>query len=182
MMACVFTIVFGYIREIETLLNDTIIPPEIIDFINSYYKCKEIIVSSDDESTCTSSILESSSNKQNDPKILPSHWTKEELYDRYLPIKQLGSDMRSIVFEGISTWNSKSIGINTNVSIKKITHIFNTNTDAKQLLRELKILRTLREHESIIKLCDILPPIDPITFKTLTIVFEHMDSDFSKIF
>merc|ERR1712173_488170 len=58
----------------------------------------------------------------------------------------------------------------------------NTDTDAKRLLRELKILRTLRGHQSIVKLYDIVPPVDPAKFKTLTIVFEYVDADLSKIF
>lgn len=68
------------------------------------------------------------------------------------------------------------------VGIKKVRRVFNTDTDAKRLLRELKILRTLRGHQSIVKLYDILPPVDPKGFKTLTIVFEYVDADLSKIF
>merc|ERR1712157_242998 len=81
-------------------------------------------------------------------------------------------------------WNSNKLGIaiDTKVGIKKVRRVFNTDTDAKRLLRELKILRTLRGHQSIVKLFDILPPVKPAKFKTLTIVFEYVDADLSKIF
>ena len=112
------------------------------------------------------------------------YWTKKELYGRYLPTKELGRGSYGVVFEGKSTWNSNKLGItiDTKVAIKKVRRVFNTDTDAKRLLRELKILRTLRGHQSIVKLYDILPPVDPAHFKTLTIVFEYVDADLSKIF
>merc|ERR1719295_1750699 len=112
------------------------------------------------------------------------YWTKKELYGRYLPTKELGRGSYGVVFEGKSTWNSNKLGItvDTKVAIKKVRRVFNTDTDAKRLLRELKILRTLRGHQAIVKLYDILPPVDPANFKTLTIVFEYVDADLSKIF
>merc|ERR1712048_1394882 len=43
------------------------------------------------------------------------------------------------------------------------------------------ILRTLREHEAIIGLIDILPPADIENFDTLYLVFEFVDTDLSKL-
>merc|ERR1712228_744981 len=128
-----------------------------------------------------------SDNDEDDEKELPEwrkYWTKKELYGRYLPIKELGRGSYGVVFEGVSTWKNETIGIvpKIKVGIKKVRRVFNTDTDAKRLLRELKILRTLRGHQSIVKLFDILPPVDPAKFKTLTIVFEYVDADLSKIF
>eukprot|EP01083_Nonionella_stella_P181150 647945_1 len=112
------------------------------------------------------------------------YWTRKELYGRYLPIKELGRGSYGVVFEGQSTWENARIGIaqDEKVAIKKVRRVFNTDTDAKRLLRELKILRCLRGHESIVKLHDIVPPLDAVNFKTLTIVFEYVDADMSKIF
>eukprot|EP01084_Bolivina_argentea_P131191 231601_1 len=192
-MDCIFTVVIGYVRELETLLNNKIIPAELKYIINYYYKCAEIILppnpmysdestSSTDESTSEENQLdEISDSDEIFDKDLPEwrkYWGEKELYGRYLPIKELSRDARSVVFEG------KYIGIklDKNVCIKLIRRVFNTDTDAKRVLRELKILRTLSEHESIMQLYDILPPIDPTNFKTLTIVLEYVDADLSTMF
>jgi len=55
-------------------------------------------------------------------------------------------------------------------------------TDARRLLREIRILRALQEHECIVKLLDILPPEDPTNYLTLTLIFEFVDADLGKIF
>jgi len=50
------------------------------------------------------------------------------------------------------------------------------------LLRELRILRILQNHEAIVTLFDILPPLDCNQFKHLTLIFEFVDADLGKIF
>merc|ERR1712244_148740 len=50
------------------------------------------------------------------------------------------------------------------------------------LLRELRILRILRNHDSIVTLYDIVPPKEPRRFAALTLVFEFVDADLGKIF
>merc|ERR1712110_1180975 len=49
-------------------------------------------------------------------------------------------------------------------------------------LRELRILRILRNHDSIVSMYDIIPPKDPKRFAALTIVFQLGDADLGKIF
>ena len=44
------------------------------------------------------------------------------------------------------------------VAIKVVLDIFKAQLNAKRLLRELRFLRGLRGHESIVELLDILPP------------------------
>merc|ERR1712048_215395 len=68
------------------------------------------------------------------------------------------------------------------VAIKKVRRVFHTETDAKRLLRELRILRILRNHDSIVTMYDIVPPEDPKKFEQLTLIFEFGDADLSKIF
>ena len=70
----------------------------------------------------------------------------------------------------------------TKVAIKKVRRIFHIETDAKGLLRELRILRILRNHDSIVTMHDIVPPEDPKKFAELTLIFEFCDADLSKIF
>eukprot|EP00484_Ammonia_sp_Unknown_P018900 CAMPEP_0197025052 /NCGR_PEP_ID=MMETSP1384-20130603/5491_1 /TAXON_ID=29189 /ORGANISM="Ammonia sp." /LENGTH=578 /DNA_ID=CAMNT_0042453537 /DNA_START=142 /DNA_END=1878 /DNA_ORIENTATION=+ len=130
---------------------------------------------------------EGTDDEEEDEKDMPEwrkYWSRKELYGRYLPVKELGRGSYGVVFEGKSTWSNEKLGIENDikVGIKKVRRVFNTDTDAKRLLRELKILRTLRGHPSIVKLYDIVPPLDPVNFRTLTIVFEYVDADLSKIF
>lgn len=42
------------------------------------------------------------------------------------------------------------------VAIKKITDVFDDLTDAKRILREMKLLRHLGVHENIINVCPTL--------------------------
>jgi mitogen-activated protein kinase 1/3 len=59
--------------------------------------------------------------------------------------------------------------------------VFDNEIDAKRLLRELRILRMLRNHEAIVDMVDLLPPTDPNTFNTIILVFEFVDTDLSKL-
>lgn len=63
----------------------------------------------------------------------------------------------------------------TEVAIKRIPNAFKSGVDAKRCLRELKLLRAL-EHESIVGLLDIIPPLDP-DFQEVYFVTELLDAD-----
>ena len=87
-----------------------------------------------------------------------------------------------MVYEGkvLKKWGK--LEPNVKVGIKKVRRVFHTETDAKRLLRELRILRILRNHDSIVTMYDIIPPSEPRRFAALTLVFEFVDADLSKIF
>jgi len=104
--------------------------------------------------------------------------------NRYKPIRELGKGSYGVVWEGVSLWENEVTGIRkgTKVAIKKVRRVWKTEIDAKRLLRELRILRCLANHQCIVKLYDILPPLDPTDFPSITLVFEFVDADFSKIF
>merc|ERR1712113_1068458 len=51
----------------------------------------------------------------------------------------------------------------------------------KRFLREIRILRVLSSHESIVELVDLVPPANPLKFTKLSIVFEFMPTDLKKI-
>ncbi len=92
------------------------------------------------------------------------------------------------------------------IAIKKVRRVFHTETDAKRLLREMRILRALQGHEAIVGLFDMMPPLDPKHYTTLlslslslslslfcvcfirplflyrTLTFEFVDADLGKIF
>jgi len=67
------------------------------------------------------------------------------------------------------------------VAIKKVPGWCSDLTDAKRILREVRLLRQLGGHESIIGLEDIVAPSAPDDFKDLYIVSELMESDLHRI-
>merc|ERR1712232_1172490 len=66
-------------------------------------------------------------------------------------------------------------------AIKIVPNIFTSIAKTKRFLREIRILRLLSDHESIVELIDIVPPLNPLTFGQLSIVFEFMPTDLKKI-
>jgi serine/threonine protein kinase len=69
------------------------------------------------------------------------------------------------------------------VAIKQCTNVFGMLKEAKQMFRELHILRRLTESEHIIKLKDAIAPRGPFgqPFQDLYLVFEWADMDCHKL-
>ena len=79
-----------------------------------------------------------------------------------------------VVYEGISLYeNEFGAEKGMKVAIKKVRRVYHTDTDAKRLLRELRILRTIGAHECVVTLYDILPPLDPKGFKEMFVYTHH---------
>lgn len=91
------------------------------------------------------------------------------------PFKVLGAGAYGTV---ISVMDVKT---NRKVAIKKITNVFRDLTDAKRILRELALLRTIKGHENLIWILDSF--VGPTTkdFKDVYIVTDLMDTDLSRI-
>merc|ERR1712173_524820 len=66
-------------------------------------------------------------------------------------------------------------------AIKIIGNIFTSTAKTKRFLREIRILRALNNHDSIVELLDLVPPKQPLKFTKLSIVFEYMPTDLKKI-
>jgi len=66
------------------------------------------------------------------------------------------------------------------VAIKKIANCFVQATEAKRILRELRILRHLT-HPNIIRIRDVLEPQNETTFSDLCVVFDFVDLDLRKL-
>lgn len=68
------------------------------------------------------------------------------------------------------------------VAIKKVTDAFQDLIDAKRILREIKLLKHLGDHENVIGLVDIsvMPP-HTLDFKDIYIVTELMECDLDRI-
>ena len=67
------------------------------------------------------------------------------------------------------------------LAIKKVTNAFANEVDAIRTLREIKILRHLRDHENIIPLTGIMRPSSSKDFEHLYIVSELMDTDLHQV-
>jgi len=67
------------------------------------------------------------------------------------------------------------------VAVKRIQRVFSSFPQAIRVLRELKFLRLLREHENIITVKTILVPGDRDRFDDVFVVQELMPSDLQKI-
>ena len=61
-----------------------------------------------------------------------------------------------------------------------LSQCFDNLTNAKRLLREIKILRML-SHHNVIGYRGLLAPSIPATFNSLLIVFEFVDTDLAKL-
>ena len=66
------------------------------------------------------------------------------------------------------------------VAIKKISNCFVQATEAKRILRELRILRHL-SHANIIRIRDVLDPVSESSFSDLWVVFDFVDLDLRKL-
>lgn len=69
---------------------------------------------------------------------------------------------------------------NQRVAIKKIPNVFDVFENAKRIYREVRILRLLA-HPNIVKIVHLQQPNDLLHFTDLYVVFECMDTDFSKL-
>ena len=66
------------------------------------------------------------------------------------------------------------------VAIKKINNCFVQATEAKRILRELRILRHL-SHPNVIRIRDVLDPTSESHFTDLWVVFDFVDLDLRKL-
>ena len=66
------------------------------------------------------------------------------------------------------------------IAIKKILNLFEDPIDTKRLLREIQLLRNLN-NPNIVKLFDILEPMDRSSFNNLFLVLEYAQSDLKKL-
>jgi mitogen-activated protein kinase 1/3 len=132
----------------------------------------------DDDHTCELEPEEVDS----DAPVWAKHFTAGELLGRYQPIRELGRGSYGVVYEGEVLVQRGRLQPTNKIAIKKVRRVFQTETDAKRLLRELRILRILRNHDSIVTLYDIVPPTDAKKFAALTLIFEFVDADLGKIF
>eukprot|EP01083_Nonionella_stella_P024326 67217_1 len=164
------SIVYGYIRRNYCQTSPMFLPTDIHNMILLFYFCM-------DRYPYTGGI---------------GHWTKKELYDKYLPVNpaKLYSNGQAtdpgVFFEGEATCYHKprNIKYGNKVFLRKIKQIdgYPWPWGKMMLLRELRILRTLYGHPSIIRLYDVLPPVDCDHINSLNLIYEYSDTYLRIIF
>lgn len=99
-----------------------------------------------------------------------------EVETRYQNLKAVGQGSYGIVCSAEDSVTKKK------VAIKKVTDAFQDLIDAKRILREVKLLRHLGDHENVIGLVDInLMPPHTLDFKDIYIITELMECDLDRI-
>lgn len=95
---------------------------------------------------------------------------------RYSNLRPIGDGSYGFVVSAVDRVTNKK------VAIKKIKDTFIDIVDAKRILRELKLLRHLNNHENIVSIVDIMsvPPNTPM-FDDIYIVTNLMESDLERI-
>eukprot|EP01024_Parvocaulis_polyphysoides_P050748 TRINITY_DN4953_c0_g2_i1.p1 TRINITY_DN4953_c0_g2~~TRINITY_DN4953_c0_g2_i1.p1 ORF type:complete len:417 (+),score=50.63 TRINITY_DN4953_c0_g2_i1:129-1379(+) len=92
----------------------------------------------------------------------------------YEPVKAVGKGAYGVVCSAVD------VRTNIKVAIKKICKAFKDKLEAKRIIREIRLLKSL-EHENVIKLLDMIPPIDINKFENVYLVYELMDTDLHQI-
>jgi len=110
-------------------------------------------------------------------KQISDHFGSEDFCGKYKFVKQLGKGSYGYVCLATDINNSK-----LKYAVKKVERVFANRTEAKRMLRELRILRVLKDCPEIVKLVDLLPPPDLQSFDSLMVVFEFVDTDLSRLF
>ena len=107
-----------------------------------------------------------------DKNSLEKEWGP--ILDRYEPIRVLGSGSYGKVVEAIDKTTKK------NVAIKKINDLFVDIIDTKRILREITLLRFMK-NEFIVELLDIIYNKSEKDFDCLYLIFECLPSDLKKL-
>jgi len=98
------------------------------------------------------------------------------VYDYYTPTRILGNGAYASVCEALNKRTGK------NVAIKKNKGVFNDLSDAKRILREIKLMAHF-DHDDIVRLISVIPPDedDLETFEDVYLVMEKMEVNLSKV-
>ena len=107
-----------------------------------------------------------------DKNFLIKEW--ESILDRYEPLKVLGSGSYGKVIEAIDKTSKKK------VAIKKINELFVDLIDTKRVLREITLLRFMK-NRFLVELLDIECNKTEKDFDCLYLIFECLPSDLKKL-
>eukprot|EP01025_Chloroclados_australasicus_P048599 TRINITY_DN5511_c0_g1_i1.p1 TRINITY_DN5511_c0_g1~~TRINITY_DN5511_c0_g1_i1.p1 ORF type:complete len:381 (-),score=25.83 TRINITY_DN5511_c0_g1_i1:280-1422(-) len=92
----------------------------------------------------------------------------------YKPMKPIGKGAYGVVCSAIDLRQNKK------VAIKKVCQAFKDTLESKRIIREIRLLKSLK-HENIVQLLDIIPPFDVNNFEDVYLVYDLMDTDLHQI-
>ena len=107
-----------------------------------------------------------------DKKQMMKEW--KPILDKYEPIKVLGSGSYGQVIEAMNKTTKRK------VAIKRVTCLFEDLIDTKRILREITLLRFMK-NQFIVELLNIIYDKDDPFFDTIFLIFECLPSDLKKI-
>lgn len=94
--------------------------------------------------------------------------------DRYSYVKTLGLGAYGVVCAVRDSQQDRKM------AVKKVAGVFNDLTDAKRIIREIRLLCSMN-HENILSIIDIDEPENYDTFNDVYIITELMDTDLNKL-
>lgn len=100
------------------------------------------------------------------------------VHKRYVLGKALGAGAYGVVCSVKD--NSAGSGEDNKYAMKKIGRLFDDLTDAKRILREIRLIKSM-DHPNVLKIVDIDEPENYGKFNEIYLVFELMDTDLSKL-
>mmetsp|Transcript_8321 Transcript_8321/g.10941 ORF Transcript_8321/g.10941 Transcript_8321/m.10941 type:complete len:448 (+) Transcript_8321:180-1523(+) len=98
------------------------------------------------------------------------------VHQRYVDLKPIGAGANGYVCSATDKISGQQ------VAIKRIANVMRDITEAKRVLREIKLLKTFRDHPNIITLLDLFTvPLNTTDFTDVYIVTNLMESDLERI-
>lgn len=120
-------------------------------------------------------ILSPSDEEQAPPKtVFHAKGTPFRMDPRYSYVKTLGLGAYGIVCAADDAKMAKR------VAVKKVAGVFEDLTDAKRIIREIRLMSSM-SHENILQILDIDDPESYEKFSDVYIVTELMDTDMNKL-
>jgi len=112
------------------------------------------------------------------PKKVPYRIKGEKflVFEYYQPLRILGHGAYAVVCEAVDLRNGRK------VAIKKNKGVFQDLSDAKRILREVKLLSHF-EHDDVIRLLDVIPPEESeiATFDDVYLVMPRMETNLGRV-
>ena len=97
--------------------------------------------------------------------VRPSHYPVM-IGSRYINLRKVGNGSYGTVYEATDNEDGAK------VAIKRVRGCFDSMTDAKRTLREMCLMRVMHQ-ENIIRLRNVLQPINRVYFTDVWVVLDH---------
>jgi len=141
----------------------------------------------DDDSFGSESDSEEAPKQQRDLLKMSKHQSKfpvSYLEGQYIIDKIVGKGAFGIVALAKATKNHPFLPVGYPVAIKVLNNVFDSAVGAKRIVRELRILRYMRDHPAVCKILDVkIPqPLNLLKFNKILMVLEFCPKELAKEF